>query len=87
MKVGSELTAFDIFTNLSFQDTHTLYLPSPSGTDPFLFFPLVVYTDGFFSPFKMESCMGLLCLIFFFFFNLEHKQEALRVDIVKAEGS
>ena len=30
--------------------------------------------------------MGLLCLIFFFF-NLEHKQEALRVDIVKAEGS
>ena len=29
--------------------------------------------------------MGLL--FFFFFFNLQRKQEALRVDIVKAGGS
>ena len=29
MKVGSALTAFDIFTNLSFQDTHNIISALP----------------------------------------------------------
>lgn len=84
MKAGSALTAFDIFSNLSFQDAHNTISALPLR-DRSIFILSFSCSWLFFSHFKMESCMGLLCLIFFF--NLEYKQEALRVDKVKAEGS